>query len=57
MHLGIFARSNSLNANHHLERFGTFDVVFPMSVEVQVPTVPHFKGLISGLEDVGSPLV
>ena len=28
-----------------------------MSVEVQVPTVPHFKGLISGVEDAGSPLV
>ena len=26
-----------------------------MSVEVQVPTVPHFKGLISSIEDVGSP--
>ena len=28
-----------------------------MSVEVQVYTVPHFKGLISGIEDVGSPLM
>ena len=28
-----------------------------MSVEVQIRTVPHFKGLISGVEDVGQPLV
>ena len=28
-----------------------------MSVEVQVHTVPHFKGLISGIEDVGRALV
>ena len=26
-HLGIFARSNSLNANRHLARFVTFEVV------------------------------
>ena len=25
-----------------------------MSVEVQVHTVPHFKGLISGIDDVGN---
>ena len=24
-----------------------------MSVEVQVHTVPHFKGLIRGIEDIG----
>ena len=26
-----------------------------MTVEVQVHTVPHFKGIISGIEDIGKP--